>query len=392
MLHGIRVALVHDWLLGMRGGERCLEEIASLFGEADIYTLFYDASGVSEQLRARPITPSVLNTVPRRRSIYRHLLPVYRLGTADLSRRISRKYYDLVVSISHCAAKNVEVDVPHYCYCLTPPRYLWDQYESYFGGRRFEPLVRAFRPMLQRWDIAGAKGVTRFAAISEFVRARIARLYRREAQVIYPPVRTDWIVQRDSIDEDSADERLGFLSVNALVPYKNTQVIVQAFNDLGLPLTIVGEGPDERRLRSLAAENISFISHVSESELADLYRRSKALIFAAEEDFGMVPVEMLAAGRPVIALGRGGVLETVTPETGILFPELSKEYIVRAVRRFLEEESRFEPEVCRRQAAAFSREKFRERFSAALGEFLAGARQNSMGTPPDRLAGQLARC
>ena len=363
----MRVAIVHDWLLGMRGGERCLEVILDFFPDADIYTLFYDPDGVSDRIKQHRVVASSLNKLPAVHSYYRNLLALYAVGIRDIERKIAAEGYDTVVSISHCAAKNLRLPkgVFHLCYCLTPVRYLWDQYDSYFGGRRIEPLIRPIAALLRRWDQSTAAGVSHFAGISQFVADRIARYYHRDADVVYPPVRTDWIKAREP---GEAGE--GFLCVNALVPYKNTALVVAAFNELRLPLLVVGSGPEEAALKSLAGPTISFRSGVSDEELAEIYRRSKALVFAAEEDFGMVPVEVQAAGRPIICYGRGGSRETVLGEgpsrTGIFFSELSTAAIAAAVKDFLANESSFTTEACRRQAENFSLERFHTDFSALL--------------------------
>ena len=363
----MRTAIVHDWLLGMRGGERCLSVIAGMFPDADIYTLFYAPEEISSEIRAHKILVSCLQSVPAAKSIYRYLLPFYAFGVRDLERKISRGQYDLLISISHCVAKNVNVQPPtfHLCYCLTPARYLWDQYQVYFGRRKLEPLIRMIALPLRRADLRGVAGVGHFVAISDFVKHRIHSVYGRAADVVYPPVRTDWIKPRNKLDAGT-----GFLAVNALVPYKNTQIIVEAFNLLKLPLTVVGRGPEEKALKSIARGNIRFVGAVTDQELARLYSSAKALIFAAEEDFGMVPVEVQAAGRPVICYGRGGVLETVSAErtdpTGMLFSELSVAGLVEAVQNFMVRQADFTVDNCIKQAGKFSVQCFRDGLDAVL--------------------------
>jgi glycosyltransferase involved in cell wall biosynthesis len=366
----MRIAIVHDWLLGMRGGERCLEVVCRDYPQADIFTLFHDPRGVSPVINGQVRGASVLNRLPLSRRVYRYLFPFYPQGIASLNKQLRAGAYDLVISISHCAAKNIDSGaVEHLSYCLTPVRYLWDQYDAYFAGRPIEPVVRALLPKMRRWDIEGSRRVSRFAVISEFVRERVRRVYGLDSEVVYPPVRTDWINPRME-----GEPGQGFLCANALVPYKNTHLVVEAFNRLGLPLTVVGTGPEERRLKSIAKSNIQFIGNVSDPRLADYYRRSKALIFSAEEDFGMMPVEMLAAGRPVIALGKGGAAETLTPETAVFFenPEIGE--IEQAVRDFLDNEDRFKVEACKKRAAIFSLERFRLEFA----EFIANRSRNAL--------------
>ena len=369
----MRVALIHDWLNGMRGGERCLEVLCEIFPEADIYTLFHLPEKISPTINKHLVINSGFARLPGINLFYRHLLPFFPVAASNLSKKLHAAHdispYDLVISVSHCFAKNVVVPrgVPHLCYSLTPMRYIWDQYESYFANSKLEPLIRVVARELQRWDVARVSNVTKFVGISEFIRARIGRVYHRDASVVYPPVRTDWITPASP--NETAQ---GFLCVNALVPYKNVRVIVDAFNELELPLTIVGKGPEEQRLRALAKGNISFVSDISDAELAGLYRKHKALVFAAVEDFGMTPVEMQAAGRPVIALGAGGSLETVNfgadSPSGVRFERLSTEAIVQAVEYFLDRERDFTVDNCIMHAHKFSLGRFYAEFSKQIEE------------------------
>lgn len=368
----MRVALVHDWLIGMRGGERCLEVLLEMYPDADVYTLFYDAKSVTPVISERKVFPSLLNRLPKVGRYYRHLLPLFPFAIKQLGRQLQREHasrpYDLVVSISHCAAKNIPVPsgVSHISYCLTPMRYIWDQYASYFEGKKLEPLIRQIAKYLRRWDVAGAQRVTRFVAISQFVRSRIQRYYTCDAAVAFPPVRTDWIrVARAN------DPGRGFLAVNALVPYKNVDLIVQAFNQLPETLTIVGSGPEAKKLKEMAGGNIQFVDGLTDDALAGLYRDAKAMVFAAVEDFGMTPVEMQAAGRPVIALRAGGACETVedgTEKTGVFFDQPDPQAIVKAVREFLTRQAEFTVDKCRKNALRFSREHFEQSFRAIVAE------------------------
>lgn len=365
------VAFVHDWLLGMRGGERCLDELLRMYPGADVFTLLYSQPEVSKRISDSAVFPSLLQYLPGVQSYYRYLLPFYPVAMWQLGRQLQREHkkknYDLVISVSHCAAKNIRVPrgVPHLCYCLSPVRYLWDQFERYFGGRRIEPIVKMLLPLLQAWDVRGALRVTRFVGISEFIRKRISTYYGRDADVVYPPVRTDWITPRVEGEQGS-----GFLVACALVPYKNVHVIVEAFNELQLPLTIVGSGPEKKALQAAAKGNITFVANLTEAELALKYRQSRAMVFAAEEDFGMTPVEMQAAGRPVIAFGRGGALETVCSEgkkkTGVFFSDLNARSLAIAVQDFLDQESEFTVENCITQAAKFSVVSFEKDFLSAV--------------------------
>ena len=396
-MSAIRVALIHDWLLGMRGGERCLEVLCSMFPDAEIYTLFYDARGVSSCINERPVTASPLNRLPGVKRYYRGLLPLYPLAAAALGRSLARRHaerpYDLVISVSHCAAKNVPTPagVPHLCYCLTPVRYLWDQYQSYFAGRWYEPLVRMVAAPLRRWDVRAGAQVTRYIGISRYVSERIKRYYGRAAGVVYPPVRSDWIqpAAANSVGE-------GYLCVSALVPYKNVDLIIRAFTDprslaAGRTLTVVGSGPEGAKLRELAAgcSAIRFLERLTDAELAKLYRESAALVFAAEEDFGMVPVEMQAAGRPVICYRRGGALETVRErETGIFFDEMSVDSLLEAVAAFDSRKPEFKVDNCLRNARSFSLLRFVSAFDDELEQLARQVgRPLGAGRPPAAVAG-----
>ncbi|MCB0346859.1 MAG: glycosyltransferase [Bdellovibrionales bacterium] len=370
----LRVAVVHDWLTGMRGGERVLEVLAAMYPNMEIFTAFLDEEGISPLIRSKRIEASSANSLPGVKSYYRSLLPLYPLIASDISRRLRRRHaekpFDVVISVSHCIAKNVRAPkgVKHFSYCLTPVRYLWDQYSAYFGGKRMEPLIRQIAKLLRVWDKRGAKHVDLFAGISCFVGERIERCYGRESLVIYPPVPTEWLQKAEQIKPQS--QRSGFLVVNALVPYKNTHVVIEAFNKLGLELTIVGDGPERARLKSLAKPNIHFAGKLADEELARRYCSSQAMIFAAEEDFGMTPVEMQACGGPVIAYGKGGALETVCTqegqESGCLFYELSADSLARSIQQFLDRSDAYTVENCIRQAELFSRSRFESDFEQAL--------------------------
>ena len=365
----MKVAIVHDWLLGMRGGERCLEVFLQMFPEADLFTAFYNPKEVSEIIRNKEVKTSILQKIPGAANFHRYLLPLYPLASRSISAQICKKDYDLVISISHCLAKNIIAPKGafHLCYCLTPVRYIWDQYDSYFSNKWYEPIVRAFAGRLRRWDVAGAKGVNCFVGISEYVSKRIKKVYDRESKVIYPPVRTDWIKPRK---KDFAGK--DFLCVSALVPYKRVDSIVEAFNKLPYTLTIVGDGPERAAIAKIAGANIKLLGKVSDKRLAELYQQSRALIFAAEEDFGMVPVEMQAAGRPVICLKKGGALETVVGggefKTGLFFDSLSPESISKAVEQFSVLEQEFTVDNCLNYSANFSESNFTSKFWNLLDE------------------------
>lgn len=369
----LKVAIIHDWLLGMRGGERCLEEFLRVFPDADIYTAFLDSSKLSPLLKEREIETSVLNSLPSSNKYHRYLLPLYPLAAKSISKKLAKnhetKNYDLVISISHCLAKNVRVPegVFHLCYCLTPMRYLWDQYDAYFGNSKIEPLARAVVKRLRGWDVAGVSNVDAFVSISNFVATRLKKVYGRQSDVIYPPVRSDWITARKEKEKGE-----NFLCASALVPYKNIDKIVQAFNFLpDKKLLVVGDGQERSGIEKLSKRgNVEFLGRVSDEKLAELYQSSKALLFAAEEDFGMIPVEMQAAGRPVICLSKGGALETVENtgkfKTGLYFDSFEPKSIAEAVERFSVCEDEFTVDNCITHAEKFSQFHFRDHLRSLL--------------------------
>lgn len=365
----MKIAIVHDWINGLRGGERCLDLFLSMYPEADVYTLLHERGTTTDRIDSRVKGQSFIGTNGILKRNYRHCLPLYPLAI----RSLDLNGYDVVISLSHAAAKNVRVPkgAKHISYCFTPMRYIWDQRFSYFGKSTllYEPILCSLRA----WDKNCSAMVDAFSAISHLVAARIRKFYRRRSRVIYPAVLTDWIKPISRFETGEA-----FLYAGALVPYKNVDLVVRAFNKLGLPLWVVGSGPQEDYLRAIANSNVSFLGSVSDAELASYYRRSRALVFAAKEDFGMIPIECLAAGRPVICPEFGGTGETVTgrkywqnptkgdsSETGVFIKRvahegrgLNTESIVDSVRYFLTVEDTFNPESCISRSKDFSPQVF----------------------------------
>lgn len=360
----MKVAIVHDWLTGMRGGEKCLYAFLSLYPEADIFTLLHLPGTTSPLIDRRVIRTSFIQRLPFSRKLYRYYLPLYPRAVSGFS----FEGYDLVISLSHAAAKNIQVpkSTAHICYCFTPMRYIWDQAHAYFGKATF--LLSPVLESLRKWDRETGRPDV-LIGISEFVRDRIRKCYEREAEVIYPPVDTSWIRPVPQLIEGEA-----FLCAGALVPYKKVHIAVEAFNRLGLPLWIAGAGPEAGRLRSIAKRNILFFGHVNDEELAALYAHCRALVFPGVEDFGMIPVECMAAGRPVIALDQGGSRETVQglrpwetnrlnsgQHTGVLYRNDKRsevESLMSAVQYFGNIETSFQPEVCAAHARRFAPDRF----------------------------------
>ncbi len=353
----MRVALVHDWLTGMRGGERVLVELCELFPEAPVFTLFHQPGTVNRAIDSRNIRSSFLGHLPGVARYYRHLLPLFpwAISTLDLSG------FDLVLSVSHAVAKGIRKPPGslHICYCLTPMRYIWGMQEDYF--QYANPLgikkvaLKAITRTLRSWDRATASGVDHFIAVSRHVQERIAKYYGRGSEVIYPPVDTEFFTP-SSIGEHTSSH---YLAVSALVPYKRIDLAIDAFNRLGHPLVVAGTGPDLARLKKRAASNIDFVGFVSNEVLRDLYRHCRALIVPGREDFGLTSLEAQACGRPVIAYAAGGSLESVAEsETGVLFDCQTVAGLIDGVKRF--EEIRFHPERLRLNAERFSRGKFRQ--------------------------------
>jgi glycosyltransferase involved in cell wall biosynthesis len=359
-----RVALVHDWLTGMRGGEKALEALADLYPEADVLTLLHLPGRVSPAIERHPIHTSVLQHVPAIGRLYRHCLPVFPVAIEllDLDR------YDLVISTSHCAAKAVVVPgrARHVCYCFTPMRYAWDQFDQYFGPERWGALGRRMaRPVLRqlaRWDARTSGRVSRYVAISHYVAGRIGRYYNRRSDIVYPPVDTTFYAPDDRPPAGYA------LVVSALVPYKRLEVAIAAARQAGVPLKIAGEGPERSRLEAEAAgADVEFLGYRPDEALRDLYRGAAAVLLPGEEDFGIVPVEAQACGRPVVAYGRGGARETVVDGvTGILVDDPSVAAFADALARV--RQMPFAPATARAHAERFSRQRFQAEMTRLVDE------------------------
>lgn len=359
----MKIALVHDWLIHMRGGEKVLEALAEVYPDATIYTLFSNRKKLSPPLQRMKIKNSILHYFPGIRIYYRWLLPLlpFFVRTLNVAER------DLVISSSHCVAKGVRIPkgAKHVCYCHTPMRYLWGFEEDYFGN--FPKWLRRFlNPVfgrIRKWDVETSAQVDAFLCNSEHVRKRIRAIYAREAEVIPPPVDFSAFGTTDkpAVASDCNDGY--YLIVSALTPYKRLDIAIQAFNHWDRNLIIAGDGPSRRRYHRLAkTPNIRFLGKVSDGDLKQLYSKATALIFPQEEDFGIVPLEAQACGTPVIALARGGALETL--EDGIFFEEQTPEAVRAAVLRC--ETRSFEPEKLRRHALKFDKPLFKAKIKQAI--------------------------
>jgi glycosyltransferase involved in cell wall biosynthesis len=336
---GLRVAIVHHWFVTRGGGERVAECIASLFPEAEIFALVTDRRGIPEALRERPIHTSFLQRLPLAKNYHRHMMPLYPAATESLDLR----GFDLVISSDSGPVKGVRTDpgAIHICYCHSPMRYLYDGFDSYRA--QMGPVTRAIfsatAGAVRRWDEKGAQRVTHFIANSAYVAERIKRLYGRKSTVIHPPIDLQWARTVDTPGQH-------YLCAGRLVGYKRTDLMIDACTRLGRRLRIAGVGPDETQLKKQAAATgaeITFLGELTTEALWQEYAECRALLFAADEDFGMVPLEAQACGRPVIAYGAGGSLETVRgtgeSRTGVYFAEQTVDSMMNGILRFEAAES-----------------------------------------------------
>lgn len=323
----MKVAIVHEWLSVYGGSERVVEEIHELFPEAPIYTLVYDEDNMPERFKNYDIRTTFVQHLPFAKKKYPNYLPLMPRAFEELD----LTEYDLVISSSTACAKGVitRSDAIHICYCHTPMRYAWEFYYEYIKDmnpiKRF--IIALFMHRIRIWDRLAADRVDFFIANSNYIKGRIAKYYRRPSQVIFPPVNTHLYHIEEKQDF--------YLIVSRMVTYKRVDLAVQAFNELGLPLIVIGGGPEEKKIKKAANDNIKFLGRLNDEEIVKYYARSKAFIFPGEEDFGITPIEAQASGTPVIAYGRGGALDTVRDgESGILFKEQTIESLIKAVKTF----------------------------------------------------------
>lgn len=366
MSRELKVALAHDWLNGMRGGERCLDLICKEFPQAELYTLLYRPEQVTEAIRNRKVHVSGLQRVPGFLDHYRWFLPLFPMAMESF--RVPAGT-DLVLSTSHCVAKGLvpPAGAKHLCYCFTPMRYAWSLQEEYFGRN---PVKRAALELalgrLRKWDQAASARVDRFVAISQYVKARIEKFYGREAAVVYPPVATQFFTPDERGGHDGYD-----LVVSALVPYKRVDLAVRAYARTGFPLKIAGVGTELEALKKLGAPNVEFLGRVPDEGVRELYRRCRFLVFPGEEDFGIVPLEAQACGKPVLAYGKGGLLETVGEgQTGVFFGEQTAEALAEAAARAAG--IAWDAGVIRRHAEQFGEARFLDGMRAEIGRLMEG--------------------
>lgn len=355
----MQVALIHDWLNQIGGAEDVLETIVQMFPEAPLYTSLYWRKGMPEHWREWPIQTSFIDKLPFAHKKQQLYFPLYPFAFEQFDFR----GYDVVLSnkSGFCHGIITDPETVHICYCLTPTRYVW-RYHQYAEQEQLGRLTRLglapFLTFLRQWDRLAADRVDHFIAISEVVRRRINKVYRREATIIYPPVETSRFVPVSQPDEY-------YFFVGRLVPYRRLDVLIEAFNKLGRPLVIAGSGRDRERLENLAQDNITFLGYVPDEELPRWLANCRAFVWPGEEDFGIAPVQAMAAGRPVLAYAAGGALDTVVPGTGALFYEQTAVAIMEAVEQF--DHTAVSPDFIRAHAEQFDTAVFKQK----LHDFIA---------------------
>lgn len=367
------VALVHDWLTGMRGGEKVLDALCKRFPHAPLWTLLYNPGSISPRIADRVIHTSFLQRCPLSATRYRSYLPIF-----PLFAETNRADAQIVISTSHAVAKSMvkrrkSGKQLHICYIHTPMRYAWDLFDEYFGPQRvgaiaskliYKPIVR----LLQRYDLHTLNRVDVFIANSTFVAERIKRIYGRHAEVLPPPVSIERFASTVRAPED------WYLIVSALAPYKRVEHAIEACARMNRPLKIIGSGTESKALTQFAREkkaSVEFLGFLTDDELADYYSRAKALLFPGIEDFGIVPVESISAGCPVLAFAQGGILDSMRNETAVFYFEQSAEGLISAMREFEDRQGSFSTQVLRKRAQLFSEKAFLDGFEEILQKAMA---------------------
>lgn len=352
----MKVAIIHDWLTNMGGAERVILALHEIFPDAPVFTMVHNPDKLPPEFANIDIRTSCIQRLPGAKTKYQTYLPLMPVAAEqfDLSE------YDVVISSSHACAKGVitRPETLHICYCYTPMRYAWFLYHEYMQLERVSRIKRFFIPFLMNylrmWDRLAADRVDDFIAISTGVGHRIKKYYRRESNIIFPPVDTGYYKPSDTVEDY-------YLVVSRLVAYKRVDLAVEAFNRLGLPLVVVGDGPEMDKLRRMAKSNVRIMGRLSDDETRKYYAQCKAFIFPGEEDFGITPVEAQAAGRPVIAYGAGGTLDTVKKGvTGEFFYPQTADALAAAVKAF--DAGKYDPQVIRKHAEGFDTRKFQTVF------------------------------
>jgi glycosyltransferase involved in cell wall biosynthesis len=356
----MRIALVHEYLNQFGGAERVLQVLCTMFPDAPIYTLFYDSKATGGVFKGREIRTSTLQRIPFIKK-YHRLFPIFMPMAVE---QFDFSEFDVVLSVSASFAKGIitKPETKHICYCLTPPRFLWDDSQKFVEGFGYPGFIKSsVMPLityLRLWDREASFRVDKFITISNFIKERVAKYYLRNSEIIYPPVN----IKRFYITNFSGDY---FFMAGRMVSYKRFDLAIKAFNQLGWPLKIAGTGPELKRLKKIAGKNIEFLGLVSDEKLAELYSQAKAFIFPQEEDFGITVLESMASGRPVIAYRSGGATETIIEgRTGVFFEEQNESSLVETLKKF--DHSKFNPHNCRQQAERFDIPVFKEKIANYL--------------------------
>lgn len=362
----MKVAIVHEWLSVYGGSERVTEILHEIFPDAPIYCLVYDNENMPKRFEKYDIRTTFIQKLPFAKKKYQNYLPLMPMAYEELD----LIEYDLVISSSSACSKGIitRSDAIHICYCHTPTRYLWEFYYDYVRGmsKLKKVIISGFIHKLRMWDRLAADRVDFFVANSNYIAGRIKKYYRRDSKVIFPPVNTHKY-NINTIDEEY------YLVVSRLVPYKKIDIAIEAFNKMGLPLVVIGDGSEKENLKKIAKNNIKILGRLTDEEIVEYYSKCKAFIFPGEEDFGITPVEAQASGRPVIAYGRGGALDTVLEDkTGKFFYEQNANSLEEAVIEFEKSGVNYSKEEIKDWAEKFSVDRFKCEIKKYIQEKLSG--------------------